>query len=155
MHELSPYKLRSQFGSSSQLRSAPHRSATAQQRSAVQCRALRCPAVSCSSAQQRTAALAQQSAAPCGAALCRASPYCVVCGTFTSSYMPGTFIRSIIPLPVLLITLYILRCWIANNAPPAQVSPAIYSPAVQRGIVRCRALPFVLRCCVVRRCAFF
>ena len=43
-----------------------------------------------------------------------------------------------------------------HNAPPAPVSPAIYSSAaVQRSIVRCRVLPFVLRYCVVRRCAFF
>ena len=137
-----------------QLRPAPHRNAIAQQRSAVQCRALRCPAVPCSSAQQRTAALAQQNAAPCGAALCHASPCCVLCGTFTSSYVPVTLEVSY-HVPVLLISLYILRCWITNNAPPAQVSPAIYSSAVQHGIVRCRALLFVLRCCVVRRCAFF
>ena len=138
---------------SAQLRPAPHRSALAQQRSAVQCRALRCPPVPCSSAQQRTAALAQQSAAPCGAALCRASPGCVLCGTFTSLYMPVAFEVSY-HVPVLLISLYVLCCWITNDAPPAQVSPGIYSSAVQRGIVRCRALPFVLRCCVVRRCAF-
>ena len=139
---------------SAQIRRAPHRSAIAQQRSAVQCRALRCPAVPCSSAQQRTSALAQQSAAPCGVALCRASSCCVLCGTFTSSYMPVTFAVSY-HVPVLLISLYKLRCWITNNAPPAQVSPAAYSSAVQPGIVRCSALPFVLRCCVGRRCAFF
>ena len=122
----------------------------------MQCRALRCPAVPCSSAQQRTAALAQQSAAPCVAALCRASPCCVLCGTFTSSYMPVTFAVSYhVPVLVLLISLYVLRCWITNNAPPAQVSPAIHSSAVQRGKVRCRALPVVVRCCVVRRCGSF
>ena len=40
--------------------------------------------------------------------------------------------------------LYKLRCcWITNNVPPAQVSPAIYSSAAQRSAMRCRALPFV------------
>ena len=112
----------------------------------MRCGALRCPAVPCNSAQQ--------SAAPCGAALCRASPCCVLCGTFTSSYMAVTFAVSY-HVPVLLIRLYILRCWITNKAPPAQVSPALYNSTMQRSIVRCRALPFVLRCCVVRRCAFF
>ena len=137
---------------------------TPQQRysSATQRRAVPCPAMPCSSAQQRTAAaaLAQQSAALCFAVLCRALPCCVLCCVFTSSYMPVTFEASY-HVPVLLILcatpgLYILRrCWITNNAPPAQVSPAMYSSAAQRSAVRCRALPFVLRCCVVRRCAFF
>ena len=131
--------------------STPHRSAIAQQRSAVRCRALRCPAVPYNSAQQRTAALAQQSAAPCGAALGRASPCCVLRGTFTSSYMPVTFAVSY-HAPVLCIILYILRFWITNNAPPAQVSPAIYSSAVHCGIVRCRALPLVLPCCRAALC---
>ena len=45
-----------------------------------------------------------------------------------------------------------------HNARPAQISPAIYSPAAQRRAVRSRAEPYgalprpSLRCCVVLRC---
>ena len=46
-------------------------------------------------AHQRTAALAQQSAAPCGAALCRVLPCCVLCCTY--SFVHASIIRSIIP----------------------------------------------------------
>ena len=144
-------------------RPAPHRNATiAQQRSAVQCRALRCPAVPCSSALERIAALAKQSAAPCAlpcfAVLRHAACFAVLLLVRTyTTYMPVTFEVSYhVPVLTHQVCLYIIiRCWIMNNAPPAQVSPAIYSSAAQRSVVRCRALPFVSRCCVVRRCAFF
>ena len=106
--------------------------------------------MTCSSAHERTATLAQQSAALCFAVLCRSFPCCVLCCTFTSSCMPVTCGVSY-NVPVLLIFytpgLYISRyCWITNNATPAQVSPVMYSPVAQRIAVRCRALPFVLRC---------
>ena len=132
-----------------QLRPAPHRSATiAQQRSAVQCRALRCPAMLCGALQL--------SSAERSAVRYRALPCCVPCCTFTSSCMPVTYEVSY-HVPALLFQRQVCTYYVVGSQTmhPAQVSPAIYSSAAQRSAVRCRALPFVLRCCVVRRFAFF
>ena len=81
------------------------------------------------------------------AVLCRASPCCVLCCTFTSSYMPVTFEVSY-HVPLLLILHQVCTCYVVVGS--QTMRPQLRSAR----LVRCRALPFVLRCCVVRRCAF-
>ena len=87
-------------------------------------------------APYRSAIVRCNAALVCFAAL----PCCVLCG---SLYMPVTFIRSIIPRTCTINKFVPVHTTLLDhNAPPAKVSPVIYSSAVQRGIVRCRVLPF-------------
>ena len=128
--------------------------------SAAQHRAVLWPAMPCRALQLSSAAHRSASSAERIAVLCRALPCFAMLRNLLYCYLfvHASNIRSIIPGTGTANTtpgLYILGCWITNNAPPAQVRPAICSSAAQRSAVRCRALPFVLRCCVVRRCAFF
>ena len=151
-----PSQLRSRLGSSSaRRRPALRRSAIAQQRSVVQCRALRCPAAQLSSAPQRWLSRAHRSASSAerSAVLCRALPCFAMLRALRAVlywFVLASNIRSIKPRIGTTITtpgVYILRCcWITNNAPPAQVSPAIYSSAAQCSAVSCLALHFAVMC---------
>ena len=73
------------------------------------------------------------------------TPFCTTGTLFYHTTTPG---------------LYILHCGITRHAPPAQLSPAIYSSAAQHsaapcGAVRCRASTRgAVWCCFVLRCAF-
>ena len=102
---------------------------------------MRCPAVPCSSAQQRTTALAQQSAARCSASLCRAPPCCVLCCTFTNSCMPIAF-EILSHVPVLLILHHVCIYYVVGSQTmhPQLWSARLYI-AQQRSVVRCCAVP--------------
>ena len=144
------HQLRSGLGSSAPHRPAPHRSGIAHS-NAAPCSALRCPAAQLSTAPQRSASSADRSAVFCRAAMLRALLY-----FFTSSYMPIIF-EVYYHVPVLLILHQVCTSdvVIGSQTMHPQLSSARLYIAQQRSAVRCRALPFVLRCCVVRRCAFF
>ena len=67
------------------------------------------------------------------------TPFCTTGTLFYHTTTPG---------------LYILHCGITRHAPPAQLSPAIYSSAAQRRAVSCGAVPYpAARCGVVSYCA--
>ena len=106
------------------------------------------PADQLSSAAQRSASSAERSAVRC-----RALPCCSLCCTYTSSCMPVMYDVSY-HVPVLLISHQVCTYYIVGSQTmhPQLRSARLYI-AQQRSAVRCRALPFVLRCCVVRRCA--
>ena len=107
---------------------------------AVRCRAAPCGAVRC----------VPYRAVQC-AVLCSALPCCVLSCTY--SFVHANIFRSIIPRTGTTTPgLYILRCWIANNAPQL-ISAQLYI-AQQRNAVRCHAVPcLALRCGAVSCCA--
>ena len=86
-----------------------------------------------SSAQQRTAALVQQSAAPCGAMLCRAVCFAVL----TRSYMPVSFEVSLHQV----CTYYVVELQTMHPQLRSARLHIYLSSAAQRSAVRCGAVP--------------
>ena len=127
------------------LSTPPQRYSSAAQRCVVPCPAMPCRALQLSSVAHRNASSAERIAV-CFPVLYHASPWCVLCCTFTSSYIHARNIRSIIPRTgtctyTRFVRTYILRRWIMNNAPPVQVSPAIDYIAQQHSAAKCGAVP--------------
>ena len=139
------------------LSTPPQRYNSAAQRRAVPCPAMPYRALQLSSVAHPTASSAERIAV-CFAVLCRLRhAACFAVLLLVHTYMPVSFEVSFhVPVhtPGLFVHITLFgheQCTPSSGQPGYIVS----SSAAQRSAVRCLTLPFVLRCCVVRRCSLF